>query len=79
MSLSTDLCRLVLREVTADMRKHLPAIKLKDAWVWECGKDHWEFHYKDFYWQCTADNAYEARSKGYSALLSQAGIEGYKV
>lgn len=45
---------------------------LKDAWVWKCGRDHWEFHGPDdFYWHGSASDAYEARFKGWHAWLEK--------
>lgn len=45
---------------------------MKDAWVWDAGRDHWEFHGPDgFYWHGSAGNAYEARYKGWSAWLDK--------
>lgn len=42
----------------------------KDAWVWNVGRDHWEFHGPDnFYWHGNAGNAYEARYHGWSDWL----------
>lgn len=47
---------------------------VRDAWVWHAGRDHWEFHGPDeFYWHGRADNAYEARYKGWSAWLEKQG------
>ena len=49
---------------------------LKDAWVWCAGRDHWEFHGPDdYYWHGSADNAYEARYKGWIAFLASKGID----
>ena len=62
----------------------VPAVKAagykptKDAWVWSGGlRDRcWEFHGPDeFYWYGTADNAYEARYKGWGAFLRSKGID----
>lgn len=54
----------------------IPAVKAagkrvnKDAWVYHFYRDHWEFYGPDnFYWHGSADNAYEARYKGWSAWL----------
>jgi hypothetical protein len=76
--LSTGLTREVLRLVIGDVRKHVPDVKLKDAWVWKSDRDHWEFHYGDYYWHGAAENAYEARSNGWSAYMRKLGIEGYE-
>jgi hypothetical protein len=70
--------RLMLAEITPDVRKHVPGVRLRDAWVWCAGRDHWEFHYQDFYWHGSAGSAYEARYKGWDAYLAHLGVEGYK-
>jgi hypothetical protein len=45
---------------------------MKDAWVWHDGHRHWEFHGPNkFYWYGRADNAYDARFKGWSAFLEK--------
>lgn len=50
---------------------------VKDAWVWHAGRGHWEFHGpNNYYWHGRADNAYEARYKGWSAFLASDGIMG---
>lgn len=50
---------------------------MRDAWVWSGGfRDQWEFHGPDeFYWYGSADNAYEARYKGWIAFLASKGID----
>jgi len=60
----------------------VPAVKaagkrtMKDGWVRNVGRDHWEFHGPgEYYWHGSADNAYEARYKGWSAWLEKSGYE----
>lgn len=60
----------------------IPAVKaegykpVKDAWVWFDGHQGYEFHGPDkFYWYGNADNAYEARYKGWVAFLHSKGID----
>lgn len=49
---------------------------VKDAWVWNAGRDHWEFHGPgEYYWHGNASNAYEARYKGWVAFLASKGID----
>lgn len=60
---------LLYREIAADVRRYDPTIKLRDAWVWCAGRDHWEFHFGDFYWHGSAGGAYDARAKGWEAYL----------
>ncbi len=71
--------RLALSDVLPDVRKHVAGVKLREAWVWKCGEDHWEFHYGDYYWHGSADNAFDARARGWSAYLAKLGVEGYAV
>lgn len=69
-------CRALLRQAIIDLKKHAPHIRpIKDAWVWHAGRDHWEFHGpNEFYWHGGADNAYEARYKGWMAWLRKQGV-----
>jgi hypothetical protein len=63
--------RGILAMVQQDVRAYAPHVKVrKDAWVWNAGRDHWEFHGPDgYYWHGRADNAYEARANGWRAWL----------
>ncbi len=78
MSLDTDFCRALLALAHASVRRHFPRVHLrKDAWVWNAGRDHWEFHGpEDFYWHGRAANAFDARYKGWMAWLCHKGVEG---
>jgi hypothetical protein len=70
--INISFCRALLSAVHRDVKAFAPEINLqKDAWVWCAGRDHWEFHgpKNDFYWHGGADNAYDARAKGWSAWL----------
>jgi hypothetical protein len=69
--------RQELRLVLLDVKEYNQNLPVREAWVWKCGKDHWEFHFGDFYWHGSADNAYDARSRGWTAYLANAGVEGY--
>ena len=64
-------CRSLLTEVHRDVKAFSPNTRVrKDAWVWNAGRDHWEFHSPDnYYWHGKADNAYEARANGWRAWL----------
>lgn len=62
----------------------IPAVRgagykpMKDAWVWSGGLNDqcWEFHGPgEFYWYGNADNAYEARYKGWVAFLRSKGLD----
>jgi hypothetical protein len=50
-----------------------PTIRVfRDAWVHEASFGCWEFHGPPrFYWHGKADNAYEARHKGWMAWLEK--------
>jgi hypothetical protein len=62
-------CRRLLAQIIPDVKMAGKLVN-KDAWVWNNGRDCWEFHGPDdFYWYGTACNAYEARYKGWSAWL----------
>lgn len=70
-------CRLMLAALVEEFRQDWPSIGTKrDGWVINAGfRGHWEFHgtgpAKDFYWHGHADNAYDARYKGWSAWAKQ--------
>ncbi len=69
--------RVLLRGVHDEVRKHLPKISVrKDAYVMNVGRDHWEFHGPDNYYNgsISASNAYEARANGWLAYLKTKGI-----
>lgn len=78
--INIDFCRAMLREVQKDVKTHAPAVKLRDAWVYNTGRDHWEFHGPDeFYWHGSASNAYEARYKGWCGWLRHKGVPDYQI
>lgn len=72
-------CRKLLELVHVDVRKHYLTVKCENigvrkllqlAWVWKDGRDCWEFHGPgNYYWHGRADNAYDARAKGWNAWL----------
>lgn len=68
--------RTLLARAHALVKQHFPKMNLiKDAWTYHFHRDHWEFHGPDsFYWHGSADNAYEARYKGWMAWLRKSGI-----
>lgn len=69
--INTIFCRLLLASVHKAVKKFAPDTNLRaDAWVWHFHRDSWEFHGPDkFYWNGRADNAYEARAKGWQAWI----------
>lgn len=79
MSIYSDYERELYAGVMVDVRKHKPDVKAREAWVWKAGRDHWEFHYGQFYWHGSATGAYEARANGWTAWLRKEGVEGYRI
>lgn len=74
-SVNLAFCRALLRQVVPGVKAAGKRVN-KDAWVWHAGRDHWEFHGPDdYYWHGSADNAYEARYKGWSAWLQKMEAE----
>ena len=64
--------RAVLSSVLPIVKKVTTPAERKEAWVYNHGRSHWEFHGpEEFYWHGTADNAADARSKGWYAWLDQ--------
>ena len=76
MSINTAFSRELLKRVLEEVRAYRKstgdrfAFKLTDAWIYRVGTDHWEFHFGEFYWQGSAENAFEARAKGWSSWLA---------
>jgi hypothetical protein len=67
-NINIDFSRTLLRIVLDDIKPLTTAAERKDAWVYKCMEDHWEFHGPgEFYWHGSADNAYDARAKGWQA------------
>lgn len=68
--------RLLMVATHKDARAAGYRTPMRSAWVWKYGRQNYEFHGPDdFYWYGTATNAYEARSKGWSALLESKKTE----
>jgi hypothetical protein len=79
---STDIAfsRALLGEAHTAVKQFAPKTKLRDAWVWHAGRDHWEFHGpNNFYWHGRAGNAYDARFNGWIAWLAQHNSAGASV
>ncbi len=75
MNINLVFCRNLLKSAIAEVRIHFPAVQTKFAWVWHIGRNHWEFHGPEaFYWHGSADNAYDARYKGWMAWLKHKGV-----
>lgn len=76
MAIGNDInsmfCRRLLTLALADIRPLTTVAERKEAWVYHFGRGHWEFHGpKGFYWHGDADNAYDARAKGWHAWLAK--------
>lgn len=76
--INVTFSRTLLSTVLADVKAFNSAIRVKDAWVWQVGRDHWEFHFGSYYWHGSADNAYDARAKGWSSFLASVNAPGYE-
>ncbi|HWS68097.1 MAG TPA: hypothetical protein VN325_35440 [Steroidobacteraceae bacterium] len=71
--INIGFCRALLRIVLTDIKPLTTPAERKDAWVYKCMEDHWEFHGPSgFYWHGSADNAYDARAKGWQAWMADA-------
>lgn len=69
--------RALLKQAHELVKLRYPEVNLRrDAWAYHFIRDSWEFHGPDkFYWNGRANNAYEARYKGWMAWLRGQGIE----
>ena len=69
--MDVEFCRHLMVLAHRDVKAVAPHINLrKDAWVWNGGRDNWEFHGPgNFYWYGSAGNAYDARAKGWNRWL----------
>lgn len=67
--ISITMCRQILAEMHAYLRKIGIKKPMRAAWVHH-SFNQWEFHGPDgFYWNGRAHNAYDARLKGWKAWL----------
>jgi len=69
--INVTFCRMMLSTLTRDFKRVGVGVKIKkDAWVYKTDRQSWEFHGPDeFYWYGHADNAADARYKGWHAWL----------
>lgn len=73
--INISFCRSMLSALTEELRADHPEVRvMKHGWVIHTGfRHHWEFHGNsdgpaaNFYWHGHADNAYDARYKGWQA------------
>lgn len=68
--------QILLKNVHKTVKKHFPNVNLKtDAWVYKFPRSHWEFHGPGkFYTHFEAEDAREARAKGWLKWLKSKGI-----
>lgn len=76
MTYSIAISRKLLTEAHDLLRKHFPQMKNVHMIGWTFKyDDHWEFHINGFIWHGKANNAYDARYKGWISWLKHKGIE----
>lgn len=77
MNINLQFSLQLYKQVVPIIKKHFPKTRtMQDAWTYDLGRGHWEFHGPDkFYWHGSADNAYDCRYKGWMAWLRYKGIE----
>lgn len=77
---NTVFCRLYLKIVMEDVRKHVPKEDIKKSWGWSDRCGGFEFHGPDgFYWYGSASNMNEAKASGWMAYLTKIGAPGYEL
>lgn len=76
---TNSFTRHLLALVVVDVKKHIPGIKLREAWAYRAGKGQWEFRWGEHHWEGKADDSYEARAKGWASVLRARGVEGYAI
>ena len=70
-----DFCRLLLKDVMKDVRKHVSVKDRKKSWVWETFGSY-EFHGpNDFYTVCKGDCKWSAKADGWIQYLESIGVE----
>ena len=79
MSFNIEFCRVLYRQIMEDVRREVPPEIVKEAWVYNFHDGRFEFQIpsQDFYWYGQADNAWDAKTKGWESYLSrQSHAEG---
>lgn len=75
-SANVIFCRNYLRVVFQRVKQTCPLAKARDAGVVRTALGVWVFELNGecyggyFYWECSADNAYHAKAKGWEAWLA---------
>ena len=72
MNINIKFSQLLLKDVLKEIKVLTTTRERRESWVYHLDRDHWEFHGPDrYYWHGRADNAYEARAKGWQAWREQ--------
>ena len=72
MDINLAFTRLLLKGTMEVIKPLTTVAERKAAWVYHYGRGHWEFRGPDgFHWHGSADNAYDARHKGWEAWREQ--------
>jgi hypothetical protein len=73
MTINIAFCRNMLQAICCEVRRKFPGTKVSEAWVWtDRRRRHWEFHFQGkLIWDGRADNAYDARYKGWMAFIDK--------
>lgn len=80
-NISTMFTAELLRQAMKDLREFCPKVNVKDhglTWSKFGSRTHYFFEYKDFYWECVAGDANEARYKGWTAYMKSQGVSKYQ-
>ncbi len=68
----TSFCRCRLTRTMEEVRKFFTVEQRKQAWAWRDGDRHVEFHGPDnFYWYGSGCCLWDARTRGWEALLEK--------
>ncbi len=67
-------CRLLLKEVMKDVRKHVSKEDIDASWAYKSSTGTFEFHGpNEFYWYGQADCKWHAKALGWEAYLRENG------
>ncbi len=72
-NINVTFCRLLYQQVISQVKKEFPEVKIRDAYVLKMDRGRWEFQYPPTktYWYGQADNAWDAKVKGWETFLYQ--------
>lgn len=76
--INITFCRILLKNVLADVTKFDNTINPNDAEVYISNdrKRWFTFSYRDFYYENYVDNMYDGRAKAWMAYLDKKGFKG---